>query len=368
MYKFVYTNHCYTPLTQSVSCKEVGLMPVDIFFSYAHEDEEFLNKIKTHLIPLYREGLIDLLWHDRNISAGTEWERQIDTYLNKAQIILLLISPDFMASDYCISKEMKRALERHEQGNARVIPVILRHSQWKRSPIGKLQAIPTDGKPIRSWPDEDEALFNVVDGIRKAIEELKAREEITASVSSTKAVEVTSTTFIPSDEPDQKVIVVDNLPPQNPQPIADAASQQASATATSGVTTSPQLLQNQDNLQEIFAKYRVKLAEMEETIDTGAASEVTVDFAVQLHILLRQIISTIRDLPQEASNKSSREYFESEDDVFENIRQARIQVMMALNSLKPALLGLLFQDNRTETFYQYLLSCREYLERALKQW
>jgi TIR domain len=125
----------------------MALMAVDIFFSYAHEDEEFLNKIQKHLIPLYREGLIELLWHDRNIGAGTEWEKQIDTFLNKADIILLLVSPDFMASDYCYSKEMKRAIERHDHQQACVIPVILRHSQWKTSPIGKLQAVPTDGKP-----------------------------------------------------------------------------------------------------------------------------------------------------------------------------------------------------------------------------
>src|SRR2546425_6936853 len=98
--------------------------PLEIFCCYAHEDEALLNKLKTHLKPLQRQGLIDI-WYDRDITAGTEREREIDSHLNTAQIILLLISPDFMASDYYYSVEMKRALGRHESGEARVIPVIL---------------------------------------------------------------------------------------------------------------------------------------------------------------------------------------------------------------------------------------------------
>src|SRR5712691_10129341 len=110
-------------------------MPVEIFFCYAHKDEELLNKLKTHLIPLYREGLIGLLWHDRNISAGTEWKQEIDVHLNTADVILLLVSPDFMASDYCYAIEMKRAIERHEQDEACVIPIILRPTDWRIAPL-----------------------------------------------------------------------------------------------------------------------------------------------------------------------------------------------------------------------------------------
>jgi tetratricopeptide (TPR) repeat protein len=146
------------------------LMPVKIFFCYAHEDELLLNKLKSHLIPLQRQGLIDV-WHDRDISAGTDWEQQIKGHLNAAQIILLLVSPDFMASDYSYSIEMKRALERHERGEARVIPIILRHIYWQ-GVLGKLQALPTDARPIKSWPDLDEALYNVTEGIRKVVDEI----------------------------------------------------------------------------------------------------------------------------------------------------------------------------------------------------
>lgn len=87
-------------------------MPVKIFFCYAHEDEAMLKKLKTQLRPLQRQGLINELWYDREISAGTDWEQEIVTHLNTSQIILLLVSADFIDSDYCYSKEMQRAIER----------------------------------------------------------------------------------------------------------------------------------------------------------------------------------------------------------------------------------------------------------------
>ena len=141
-------------------------MAVKIFFCYAHEDEPLLNKLKAHLRPLQRQGLVDV-WYDRDISAGTDWEQQIKERLNTAQIILLLVSPDFMDSDYCYGIEMKRAIERHEQGEAHVIPIILRPVYWQ-GVLGKLQALPTDAIPIMSsgWQYQDEAFFNVTEGIR----------------------------------------------------------------------------------------------------------------------------------------------------------------------------------------------------------
>src|SRR5579863_2445812 len=148
-------------------------MPVKNFFCYAHEDEELLNRLKSHLRPLQREGLIDV-WNDRDISAGTEWEQEIKQHLNDAQIILLLVSPDFMDSDYCYSIEMKRALERHAKNEAKVIPIILRPVYWYGEPLGRLQALPTDGKPVKSlhWQSPDDAFYDVVVGIRKVVNEL----------------------------------------------------------------------------------------------------------------------------------------------------------------------------------------------------
>src|SRR5215831_8439880 len=145
-------------------------MSVTIFFCYAHEDEDLLNKLKRHLWPLQRQGLI-AVWHDRDISAGTEWEQEIKQHLNEAKIILLLVSPDFIDSDYCYGVEMQRAIERHQRGEARVIPVIVRHVYWQGI-LGSLQALPTDAKPVRSWSDVDEAFYNVAEGIRTVVEQI----------------------------------------------------------------------------------------------------------------------------------------------------------------------------------------------------
>ncbi len=152
-------------------------MPVKIFFCYAHEDETLVNKLKTHLKLLQRQGLIDV-WHDRDISAGMEWEREINTHLNTAQIILLLVSPDFINSDYCYCIEMKHAIERHIRFEARVIPIILRHVYWQGAPFGKLQALPKDAKPVTDWRNREKAVFNVAEGIRKAVEEQLSSENM----------------------------------------------------------------------------------------------------------------------------------------------------------------------------------------------
>lgn len=161
----------------------VGLLPpevkkamatpgaVEIFFSYSHKDEKMRAKLVSHLSQLKHEGLIRD-WHDRKIGAGTEWHGQINEHLSSAHIILLLVSSDFLASHYIHDVELKRALERHEAGEARVIPVILRSCDWRPAPFGKLQALPTDGKPITKWADRDEALTVVAQGIRAAVKQI----------------------------------------------------------------------------------------------------------------------------------------------------------------------------------------------------
>src|SRR2546421_7965312 len=99
--------------------------PIDVFLSYAHEDEQLLRKLETHLSSLKRQGLIST-WYDRQIVPGTNWAKVVDQRLEQASIILLLVSANFLASDYCNQIEMKRALERHEAGEARVIPIAIR--------------------------------------------------------------------------------------------------------------------------------------------------------------------------------------------------------------------------------------------------
>src|SRR5205809_6123317 len=146
---------------------------IEIFFCYAREDEVLRQGLEKQLRALRRQGIINL-WHDRNISPGAEWEHEIDRHLKTANIILLLISPDFMDSDYCYGIEMKRAMERHERGEAYVVPIILRPVYWKKAPFGKLQALPTDAKPVTDpdWHNLDRAFFNVAEGIRETVEEL----------------------------------------------------------------------------------------------------------------------------------------------------------------------------------------------------
>jgi hypothetical protein len=158
-------------------------LPMEIFCCYAREDRSFLNKLKMHLMQLQREGLISI-WNDADISPGANYEEEIDRYLNTADIILLLVSADFMASGYCYSVEMKRAMERHERGEAYVIPIILRPIYWQLAPFGKLQALPRDGKSIASsdWHSADEALFDVAEGIRETLKELASRGSIEFSI------------------------------------------------------------------------------------------------------------------------------------------------------------------------------------------
>src|SRR5437868_2662063 len=139
-----------------------------LFFSYSHKDEDLRDQLEVHLSMLKREGLIDA-WHDRKIPAGDDFERSIDQKLESADVILLLVSADFLASPYCFDVEVQRAMERHQQGSARVIPVILRPCDWHSAPFGKLLAAPTDGKPVTRWTDRDEAFVDIVRHIRAAL-------------------------------------------------------------------------------------------------------------------------------------------------------------------------------------------------------
>jgi len=146
-------------------------MGSSIFFCYCHKDEEFRNQLEVHLSALKRQKVIES-WHDRKISAGSVLDDAIDRHIDSAEVILLLISPDFIASDYCYDKEVQRALQRHSEGTARVIPIILRPCDWHDLPFGKLLAAPTDGKAITRWTNPDEALLDVVTSIKAALKHL----------------------------------------------------------------------------------------------------------------------------------------------------------------------------------------------------
>jgi hypothetical protein len=141
---------------------------VDIFFSYAHEDEELMHAVRRQLVLFDRQGILSK-WFDRKIRAGQEWRGQIDHNLKHAGIILLFVSPHFFESDYCYDVEMVEALRRHDNGEAVVIPVILRPCAWHTAPFGRLQAAPRDGRPITKWSDQDEACLDVANHIVEVV-------------------------------------------------------------------------------------------------------------------------------------------------------------------------------------------------------
>jgi internalin A len=151
----------------------VGREAVRVAFSYSHKDEELRDQLETHLKLLQRQGVIST-WHDRKILGGENWAGVIDDNFKRADLILLLVSADFVASDYCYQTEMGMALEREAKGEARVVPVTLRACDWKGAPFGKLQGFPKDMKPVTSWPNRDEAWTDVAAGIRTVVEELRS--------------------------------------------------------------------------------------------------------------------------------------------------------------------------------------------------
>jgi hypothetical protein len=136
-----------------------------VFVSYSHADKELKDRLVKHLRPLEHENLIEV-WVDQQISAGDDWDKEISKKLGEADIVLTLISVDFVNSKYCYDVELEKALEREVSGDAKVIPVVLRSCLWTRSPLGRLKALPTDGKAVTTWEDTDEALTIVANGIR----------------------------------------------------------------------------------------------------------------------------------------------------------------------------------------------------------
>ncbi len=154
---------------------DLGNQVIEVFFSYAHEDEHLRNELAKHLKLLERQGVISA-WYDREITAGTEWKDQIDEHLESAKVILLLVSADFLASDYCYDVELKRAMKRHKAKEARVIPIILREVDWKGAPFGKLQSLPKNAEAVTNWSNRDQAFADIARGIRRVVEELARKK------------------------------------------------------------------------------------------------------------------------------------------------------------------------------------------------
>lgn len=141
---------------------------ISLFLSYSHKDEGLAKELMQHLNSLQRQGVINV-FDDRRIVSGSEWANEISLALEQAQIILLLISADFLASDYAYGVETGRALGRHQGGDATVLPVMVRPVDISGSPFATLSLLPSDGRPVSTWPNRDEAWVKVIQGIRRAV-------------------------------------------------------------------------------------------------------------------------------------------------------------------------------------------------------
>jgi len=144
---------------------------IRLFYSYSHKDEKFRDELEVHLATLRNNGLIDE-WHDRKIDAGDDWDEEIELNMENSHIILLLFSPDFIASNACL-KEVKAAMNLKKSKGTVFIPIILRKCAWKNvDGIAKIQGLPTDGVPVKTWRDQDEAWSNVYSGVKAKVDKL----------------------------------------------------------------------------------------------------------------------------------------------------------------------------------------------------
>jgi len=146
--------------------------PIEVFISYSRKDKLLRDQLAAQLTNLRKQNIIRD-WFDGDIVPGTEWKKQIQAHMESAQIILLLISADFMTLDFCYSPEMTRVLERNEAGDARVIPILLRPTDYEGAPFAELPIYPSDGRPLTLWTNQDEAFTDIINGIKRAINDLK---------------------------------------------------------------------------------------------------------------------------------------------------------------------------------------------------
>ncbi|HEX4639712.1 MAG TPA: toll/interleukin-1 receptor domain-containing protein [Chthoniobacterales bacterium] len=146
---------------------------LSVFIAYSHADEQLKNELVKHLRPLEQLGLVEA-WHDQKIKAGDEWDKSISKNLARANIVLLLVSIDFINSKYCTEVELAEALALQEEGQAIVIPVILRACLWHHTSFAKFQAVPRDGKAVCSWENRDEAFLNAAELIKQRADHVLA--------------------------------------------------------------------------------------------------------------------------------------------------------------------------------------------------
>ena len=146
------------------------------FISYSHHDEHYLERLKIHLTPMRREKRITD-WADKDIYAGSDLDSSISDELENSDLFIALISPDYLASNYCYEKEFDKAMAMQEAGRLTIVPVILQPCEWKITPFGKMKALPKDGKAVSEWTNENNAYLDISNEMRRLLD-LNFRENI----------------------------------------------------------------------------------------------------------------------------------------------------------------------------------------------
>ena len=172
-------------VTDPFAAPPASAAPVTLFYSYAHEDEALRDELQGHLKILERRGLL-APWHDRRIVAGEDWAQRIDANLRSAELVLLLVSKDFIESDYIMGTELGAAMARHAQRETVVVPIVVRAVDLDPDdadalPFLKLQGLPTDLKPVTSWQNRDEAWTNVAKGLRVTVKAIREQRPVVAA-------------------------------------------------------------------------------------------------------------------------------------------------------------------------------------------
>ncbi len=184
----------------------------EVFYSYAHTDEPLLGELRKHLAALERAQLIRG-WYDRKIEPGSQWAPEIQAAMERAGIILLLISADFIASNYCFTIEVPFALKRIQAG-VLVIPIMLRPVEWRDLPIAQLQALPTDARAVTLWPNRDEAFTDIATHLREVIYAKRLASEPASpglpasTVTVSRVLDAAVATFVLIEEPAEVVTMI----------------------------------------------------------------------------------------------------------------------------------------------------------------
>ena len=144
---------------------------VQIFVSYSHVDSAIRDKLEVHLAALKRDGVVT--WYDGDMQAGDALDSEISRALRQSHLFVALLSPDYLASNYCWKLEYQRAMGRRARGALRVAAVVVRPCDWKATTAARFKLLPTDGKPVSRWRSQDQALLDVTQGIRRVVQAIR---------------------------------------------------------------------------------------------------------------------------------------------------------------------------------------------------